>query len=125
MPNEEMNKTGKTGLTRIWNACFYSIAGLKAAFRNEAAFRQESLLCIILFFAALYLGHNGLEKAVMIGCLFLVLIVELFNTAVEAAIDRISPQHHTLSGLAKDLGSAAVTLALLNCCVVWVLILFW
>lgn len=120
----KQNKSGKTGLGRLRNAFFCSIAGMKAAWNNEAAFRQELFLFVFLFPVAFFLGENGVEKGMMAGCLLLVLIVELLNTAVEAVVDRISSQHHALSGLAKDLGSASVTLALINCVVIWSCILF-
>ena len=99
------------------------MSGLKAAFTQEAAFRQEFLLCIILAPLALYLGETGVEKALLLGSLLLVLIVELLNSAVEATVDRISKDQHELAGQAKDMGSAAVFLSLLNVMVVWLLIL--
>jgi diacylglycerol kinase (ATP) len=99
------------------------MSGLKAAFLKEAAFRQELLLCIILAPLALYLGKTGLEKALLLGSLILVLIVELLNSALEAAVDRISKDQHDLAGQAKDMGSAAVFLSLLNVAIVWLLIL--
>ena len=117
-----MGKTGTTGLRRIFNAAGYSLQGLKAAFKHEAAFRQELLLVIILLPLAVYLGQDGLERAVMIGSLFLVLIVELLNSAVESVVDRVGDEHHELSGRAKDIGSAAVFLSLLNVVVVWLVV---
>lgn len=122
-PPAESPHKGKTGLRRVWNALFYSIAGFKAAFRHEDAFRQEVFLAILLIPAALFAPANGLGKALMIGSVLLVLIVELLNSAVEAAIDRISLEQHRLSKRAKDIGSAAVMLALLNVAVVWALVL--
>lgn len=119
-----MGKPGATGLKRIIDATGYSIKGLTAAFKHEAAFRQEFLLCIILLPAAFYFGETGLEQAVMIGCLLLVLIVELLNSAIEAIVDRVGSEHHELSGRAKDLGSAAVFISLTNVAVVWLLIIF-
>lgn len=115
---------GKSGLRRIWNAFHYSKAGLSAAFRHEDAFRQELLLAVILVPLALILGGSGLERAMLVGSLFLVLIVELLNSAVEATVDRISLENHALAKRAKDIGSAAVLLALLNVATVWILILF-
>lgn len=97
--------------------------GLKAALRYEAAFSEELLLIAVLLPIGLWVGDNGIERAVLTGCLLLILITELLNSAIEAAVDRIGPEHHELSGRAKDLGSAAVFLALLNCAVVWLLIL--
>ena len=101
-----------TGWRRLINATGYSWAGLKAAWRNEEAFRQEGLLCAVLT-----------PLALLIGSLLLIVIVELLNTGIEAAIDRIGPERHELSGRAKDIGSAAVFMALLNAGVVWLLIL--
>lgn len=115
---------GKTGFTRLWNATTYSIAGLKAAFRHEDAFRQEVLLAAILIPAALLLPASGAGKAMMVASVLLVLVVELLNSAVEAAVDRISLANHTLAKRAKDIGSAAVMLALINVPVVWLLVLF-
>ena len=99
------------------------MSGLKAAFLQEAAFRQELLLCIILTPLGFYLGETGLEKAMLVGSLILVLIVELLNSAVEAAVDRISKEKHELAAQAKDMGSAAVFLSLLNVVIIWLLIL--
>ncbi len=115
---------GKTGLRRIWNAFFYSIDGLAAAFRHEDAFRQESLLALVLIPLALFMPATGLGKALMIASVLLVLVVELLNSAVEAAVDRISLDNHHLAKRAKDIGSAAVLLSLVNVLVVWVLVLF-
>lgn len=122
-PPAESPHKGKTGLRRIWNALFYSIAGFRAAFRHEDAFRQEVFLAIVLIPAALFTPANGPGKALMIGSVLLVLIVELLNSAIEAAIDRISLEQHRLSKRAKDIGSAAVMLALVNVAVVWTLVL--
>ncbi len=110
---------GKTGLTRLWNAMHYSIAGLREAYRNEDAFRQEVWLALVLIPAALALGRDGLSRAAMIASVLIVLIVELLNSAVEAAVDRISLDRHRLAKRAKDIGSAAVLLALVNVAVVW------
>ena len=115
---------GGTGLTRIWHAARYSIAGLKAAFRHEGAFRQEVLLAAILIPVALLLPAPGGGKALMVGSVVLVLVVELLNSALEAAVDRISLDEHALARRAKDIGSAAVMLALINVPVVWLLVLF-
>ncbi|MEW6589496.1 MAG: diacylglycerol kinase [Pseudomonadota bacterium] len=115
---------GKTGVQRVLNAAGYSWAGLQAAFRHEDAFRQEVFLLVVLVPLALYLGDTGLERALLIGSLLLVLIVELLNSAVEAAVDRISLDHHELIKRAKDMGSAAVMIALVNVGVVWGLVLF-
>jgi diacylglycerol kinase (ATP) len=115
---------GKTGLRRIWNAMFYSMEGLRAAYRHEDAFRQEVLLAIVLIPLALFLPASGLGKALMIASVFLVLIVELLNSAVEATVDRVSLEHHKLAKRAKDIGSAAVMMSLANVVAVWVLVLF-
>lgn len=114
---------GKTGLRRIWNALFYSIDGLTAAFRHEDAFRQEALLALVLIPVALFIATSGIGKALMIASVFLVLVVELLNSAVEAAVDRISLENHKLAKRAKDIGSAAVLMALVNVVVVWTLVL--
>src|SRR5690554_2004478 len=119
-----MAKPGETGLKRIISAAGYSAKGLRACWQNEAAFRQEVLACIALVPLALWLGESGVERALLIGACVLVLTVEVLNSSVEAVVDRIGPEHHELSGQAKDLGSAAVMLALLNVAVVWCLVLF-
>jgi len=115
---------GRTGLRRIWNALHYSIAGLQAAFRHEDAFRQELLLALMLVPVALLSDASGLGKALMIASLFGVLIVELLNSAIEAVVDRVSLEHHLLAKRAKDIGSAAVLLSLINAGVVWALVWF-
>ncbi|HEX9184053.1 MAG TPA: diacylglycerol kinase [Burkholderiales bacterium] len=114
---------GATGIRRLVNATRYSLEGLAAAARHEAAFRQELLLAVILLPLGLWLGANGVERALLAGSVLLVLIVELLNSAVEAAIDRISAEHHELAKRAKDYGSAAVMLSLALTGVVWVLVL--
>ena len=121
---EESPFKGATGLRRIWNAFNYSLSGLRAAFLNEDAFRQECLLAVVLIPIALLLPLPGIDRALMIGSVLLVLIVELINSAIEAAIDRISLDHHQLSKRAKDLGSAAVLIALINVLITWTLVLF-
>ncbi|HTS53295.1 MAG TPA: diacylglycerol kinase [Burkholderiales bacterium] len=115
---------GKTGLRRIWNAVFYSIEGFRAAYRHEDAFRQECLLALILVPAAFFMPTGGVGKALMIAAVLLVLVVELLNSAVEAAVDRVSLENHQLAKRAKDIGSAAVFLSLVNVAVVWALVLF-
>lgn len=114
---------GKTGLTRVWNALFYSVAGLKAAYRHEDAFRQEVWLAAVLVPLALWLPVGYLGKALMIASVLLVIIVELLNSAVEATVDRISLDSHDLAKRAKDIGSAAVLVSLVNVAVVWGLVL--
>ncbi len=118
-------KPGKTGIVRIIDAGGYSWLGLKAAFKHEAAFRQELLLSIILVPLALWLADNGLQAALMIASLFIVLIAEILNSAIEAVVDRFGSELHELSGRAKDMGSAAVFLALANVVLVWLLVLFF
>jgi diacylglycerol kinase (ATP) len=120
---EESPHKGKTGLKRVCNALFYSLDGLAAAFRHEDAFRQEVLLAVVLIPAAFFTPADGTGKALMIGAVLLVLIVELLNSAVEAAVDRISLENHLLAKRAKDIGSAAVFISLVNVPVVWSLVL--
>ena len=115
---------GKTGLTRLINALRYSLDGLSAAYRHEDAFRQETLLALVLVPVALFLPASGIGKALMIGSVLLVLIVELLNSAIEAVVDRVSLEHHHLAKRAKDIGSAAVLIALTNVAVTWGLVLF-
>ena len=100
----------------------FSLAGLKTAWRNEAAFRQECALCIVMIPLAFWLGRTAVERALLMGSCLLVLVVELLNTAVEAVVDRVGTDHHQLSGQAKDLGSAAVFVSLLLTATVWGLI---
>ena len=123
IPPESPHK-GKTGLRRIWNALFYSFAGIKAAYHHEDAFRQEVLLALVLLPVALFMPTTGIGKALLMGSVLLVLIVELLNSAVEATVDRISLENHRLAKRAKDIGSAAVLLSLANVVIVWVLVLF-
>ena len=115
---------GRTGLRRILNAARYSMDGLRAAYRHEDAFRQEIWLTLVAVPLALWLGEGALERALMIGSVLLVLVVELLNSAVEATVDRVSLERHELAKRAKDVGSAAVLVALLNAAVVWSLLLF-
>ena len=129
---EESPFKGKTGLRRGWNAFRYSLwnawhntlAGLRAAYQAEDAFRQEVLLASILIPLACWLAADGVRLALMIGSVLLVLIVELFNSAIEATVDRISLERHPLAKRAKDIGSAAVFIALLNVPLVWGCLLF-
>ncbi len=114
---------GKTGMRRILNATRYSLAGLSAAIRHEDAFRQELLLAAVLVPLGLWLGKTGVERALLVGSLLLVLIVELLNSAVEATVDRISHEEHALAKRAKDFGSAAVMLSLAAAGVTWLLVL--
>jgi diacylglycerol kinase (ATP) len=114
---------GKTGLRRVWNALFYSLDGFRAAYKHEDAFRQESLVAAFLIPLALFLPVPGVGKAMMVASVLLVLLVELLNSAVEATVDRISLENHQLAKRAKDIGSAAVFVSLLNALVVWTLVL--
>jgi diacylglycerol kinase (ATP) len=118
-----MADQGANGLTRIIRACGYSAAGLKAAFINEQAFRQELYLLSILLPLGLWLGEGGVERALLTGSLLLVPIIELLNSAIEAVVDRFGGERHELSGRAKDIGSAAVLLSILLACAVWALVL--
>ena len=104
------------------NATHYSLAGLAAAARHEDAFRMELILVAVLSPVALWLGETGVERALLIGCLLLVLIVELLNSAIEATVDRISFENHRLAKRAKDIGSAAVMLSLVNAALIWLLL---
>ena len=115
---------GKTGLVRLWNAFHYSRAGFAAAYRNEDAFRQEVLLAAILIPLAFFVPTSGLGRALLVGSVLVVLIVELLNSAIEATVDRISIEHHLLAKRAKDIGSAAVLLALVNLAAIWTLVIF-
>ena len=111
------------GLMRVLRAAGYSAKGLLAAVRHESAFRQELVLCVLLAPLGYWLGANGIERALMIGSLLLVLIVELLNSALESVVDRVGLERHDLSGRAKDMGSAAVLIALTNVVVIWGLVL--
>jgi diacylglycerol kinase (ATP) len=116
-------KPGKTGLVRIINAAGYSMKGLRFAWKNEAAFRQESLLALVLVPLAFWIGGDAVQISLLIGSCLIVMIVELLNTGIEAVVDRISDEYHTLAGSAKDLGSAAVLISLLQVLVVWALVI--
>lgn len=118
-----MASQGTTGLARLLKATQYSWQGIRAAFANEQAFRQEIFLAIVFIPLAFYLGENGLERALLVSVILLILIVELVNSAIEAIVDRISAEQHELSGRAKDVASAAVLFSLVNAAVVWVLVL--
>jgi len=109
----------KRGLSRLKSATAYSLSGLRAAWTSEEAFRLEILAALIMVPGALWLGPTMVQRALLIGSILLVLIVELLNTAVEYTVDRISTEHHSLSGRAKDMGSAAVMLSLLLCALTW------
>jgi len=115
---------GKTGLVRLWNALGYSRDGIGAAWKNEAAFREEVLLAVVAIPLALYLGRSGGDRALLVGSIILVLIVEILNSAVEAVVDKASPEKHELAKRAKDMGSAAVLLSLINAAAVWACVLW-
>ena len=120
-----MDKKSGVGLTRIINAFGWSMAGLRATLKHEKAFQQELGLCLLLAPLAFLLGKTGAEKALLLGSLMLVLIVEIINSAIEAVVDRFGGERHTLSGRAKDMGSAAVFLALANVTICWLCIIFF
>ena len=119
MQEEFVNKPGKTGISRLIDATNYSREGLLATWRNEAAFRQEVTLAIFLIPLAIWFGQTGVERALLVGATLLVMIVELLNSAVEAVVDRVGPEKHPLSKIAKDTGSAAVAFALLLWLFTW------
>jgi len=111
-------------MKRLWSALFYSLDGLAAAFRHEEAFRIEVLLSLILIPLALHMHVSAVAKALMIGSIVLVLVAELVNSSIEAITDRISLENHVLAKRAKDMGSAAVMIALVNVVAVWLIIAF-
>ena len=116
---------GKTGIKRLTNAVGYSFSGFKVAYQKEEAFRQEILLTIILVLLAFYIANNAIEIVLLIFSTLLVPIIELVNSALEATVDRISMKKHKLSMRAKDIGSAAVFLSLVNLITVWLIIIFY
>ena len=118
-----MNRDKPRGFTRLFRAFAASRKGLIGAYRCEAAFRQELALALLALPLGLWLGHSGVERALLVAPVFLLLVVELLNSAIEAAVDRIGLERHELAGLAKDIGSAAVLLALVLWAVVWALVL--
>lgn len=118
-----INRQNISSLKRVLLAGRYSMRGFAGACRHEAAFRQELLLAVILIPLGIFLGHSGIERALLIGSVLLVLVVELLNSGIEAAVDRVGLERHELSGLAKDLGSAAVFLSLVMVAITWALVL--
>lgn len=119
---------GKQGLQRVINAARYSAQGLQQAWTHESAFQQEACLAVLMLPAAFWLGSHWVERVLLVGTVVLVLVVELLNSAIEAAVDRTSLDMHPLAGRAKDMGSAAVMLTLLLCGVTWACALaqrFW
>ena len=115
---------GKQGLTRLINAFGYSRDGIAAAWKHEAAFREEVLLAAITIPLAFYLGKTGVERALLVGSIIFILIVEILNSALEAVVDKASPEKHDLAKRAKDMGSAAVLFSLINAVVIWVCVLW-
>jgi diacylglycerol kinase (ATP) len=113
----------RRGLNRIWHALGYSLSGLRLAW-HETAFRQEALIAVVLIPLSFFIGNNWVEISLLMGSVVLVLVVELLNTGIESAIDRIGPEWHDLAKRAKDMGSAAVLLALLACASVWAMALW-
>ena len=115
---------GKKGFTRLWNALGYSRDGIAAAWHNEAAFREEVLLASIAIPLAIFLGKTGVDRAILISSIILILIVEILNSGLEAVVDKASPEKHELAKRAKDMGSAAVLFSLINAAIVWACILW-
>ena len=115
---------GKQGIPRILNAIRYSLEGFAAAWKNEAAFREELLLAVITIPLAFYLGKTGVDRALMVGAMLFILIVEILNSGLEAIVDKASPEKHELAKRAKDLGSAAVFLSIINAAVIWACVLW-
>ena len=126
MPDQEQAVSefkSKSGFRRIFSAFFYSIDGFRAAWKNEHAFRQELVLVVVGIVTALFLPVSGFEKLMMVAVLLLILIIELLNSAIEAVVDRVSLERHSLSKNAKDFGSAAVLLSLLIAVATWSVVL--
>ena len=119
-----MPKSGATCLTRIINAFGYSMKGISAAIKYESAFRQEVVLFVVLLPLAFFLGRSYIEYILLAGSLLIVLMVELLNSAIEAVVDHVSPEFAELAGRAKDMGSAAVFITLVNVFLVWGFIAF-
>ncbi|CAB5494040.1 Diacylglycerol kinase (EC [Bathymodiolus thermophilus thioautotrophic gill symbiont] len=119
----EVMKNEATGLKRIVSAFGFSMQGLKACYRSEAAFRQEVWLSVVLIPLAFFLAESAVDRVLLIMPVFLVLIVEILNSAIESVVDRIGDEYHVLSGVAKDMGSAAVWLSLMLLIAIWLIIL--
>jgi diacylglycerol kinase (ATP) len=117
------NRNKPSGMTRLLKAFGNSMKGFVGVYQHEAAFRQELLLAVVLIPLGVYLGHTGIERALLLGSVLLVLVVEILNSAIEAVVDRVGLERHELSGLAKDLGSAAVFLSLVMVAITWGLVL--
>jgi diacylglycerol kinase (ATP) len=118
-----INRDKPTGLTRVVRAFGYSLQGFRHAWREEAAFRQELILAVVVVPAGLYLGRSGVERALLVWPMLQILLVEILNSAVEAVVDRSGMERHPLAGMAKDMGSAAVLLSFGMLGTVWLLIL--
>ena len=121
--SETMANQNAKGFKRLINACIFSVAGFRATWKHEEAFRQEVILFLLTTPLAIWLGHSTVEKLLLIGSIVLVMLVELLNSAVEAVVDRVGFEHHELSGRAKDIGSAAVMMSLAWATTTWALIL--
>lgn len=119
-----MANSDKQGIARIVRATGFSWQGIRAAYRNEAAFREEVWLCVVMIPLGFYLGDGGVEKALLVASVLLLPLVEILNSALEAVVDRFGGEQHELSGRAKDMGSAAVAIAIAIMVIVWVLVLF-
>ncbi|MBD3670198.1 MAG: diacylglycerol kinase [Gammaproteobacteria bacterium] len=119
-----VNKPSSKGLSHIISATLYSYRGLRAALKYEEAFRLEFIAVLLMLPLAVWLGQTAVEHILLIGSLFMVLMVELINSAIEAVVDRIGTEHHQLSGRAKDFGSAAVSLSLLIALIIWAFIAY-
>ena len=120
-----MPAEGFRGPRQVWNAFRWSMKGLRAAWRHEASFRLEAMLAVVLVPLGLWLGEGGVEKLLLVLGPLLVLSAELLNSAVEAVVDKVSPEYHELAGRAKDMGSAAVLLLMANAVMCWGLVLLW
>lgn len=120
-----MADSPNNGISRIVKATRYSWQGVRAAYRHEEAFRQETWLCLLLVPLGLFLGGDGVEKALLVASVLLLPLVEILNSALEAVVDRVGEEQHELSGRAKDMASAAVALAILLMVAVWLLVLFF
>ncbi len=119
-----MGKPGNKGLTRVIKAFGFSVKGFRATWKHEEAFRQEVILAVILLPLSFYVAVNATQLAILLLTLFIVLITEILNSAVEAVVDRVSDEHHKLAGRAKDMGSAAVLLSLTMTAVIWGVIIY-
>ncbi len=124
MKKEEIKELLQTAGTRLWRATGFSLAGLRAAFRHEQAFRQEVYMLLVVVPLGLWLGDSSVEKVLLIGSWLIVMLVELLNSAVEAVVDRIGSEQHELSGRAKDIASAAVMVALALAGMTWSVLVF-